>query len=338
MNILLTSAGRRSYLVNYFKEALCDKGFVHASNSEWSTALEVANYGIITPLIYDSSYVEFLLEYCEKNDIKLIISLFDIDLPVLSAAKNTFSNKGIHVIVSDFEITQICNDKWKTYLFLRANSINTPKTFIELNQVVELINIGELTFPLIVKPRWGMASLSIYKVYDLNELSLFYRKVIKEIQQSYLRYESDIDISNSVLIQEFINGEEYGLDIVNDLNCKYVGTFIKKKMGMRSGETDGACTVDNPELQIVGEKIANSLGHIANLDSDCFLVNGVPYVLELNCRFGGGYPFTHIAGVNLPKAIIKWVNNEPAEDCFSQFRTGISAKKDIVLIKINNAV
>ena len=36
MNILLTSAGRRTYLVDYFKEALCMAGLtglVHAANS-----------------------------------------------------------------------------------------------------------------------------------------------------------------------------------------------------------------------------------------------------------------------------------------------------------------
>ena len=33
MNILLTSAGRRTYLVEYFKEALAGHGKVYASNS-----------------------------------------------------------------------------------------------------------------------------------------------------------------------------------------------------------------------------------------------------------------------------------------------------------------
>lgn len=33
MNILLTSAGRRTYLVEYFKKALGGQGKVYASNS-----------------------------------------------------------------------------------------------------------------------------------------------------------------------------------------------------------------------------------------------------------------------------------------------------------------
>ena len=36
MNILLTSAGRRTYMVEYFKEVLNGNGEVHASNSDYT--------------------------------------------------------------------------------------------------------------------------------------------------------------------------------------------------------------------------------------------------------------------------------------------------------------
>ncbi len=46
MNILLTSAGRRTYLVEYFKEALHmagEAGMVHAANSKVSPAFFAAD-------------------------------------------------------------------------------------------------------------------------------------------------------------------------------------------------------------------------------------------------------------------------------------------------------
>lgn len=67
MNILLTSAGRRSYIINYFKYALSGKGLVHAGNSFNSPALQVADKAVITPLIYDPSYIDFLIDYCKIN-------------------------------------------------------------------------------------------------------------------------------------------------------------------------------------------------------------------------------------------------------------------------------
>ena len=88
MNILITSVGRRTYLVNYFKEALDGNGEVHVANSSsFTTAFMAADKSVITPLIYDKSYIPFLIDYCRNNDIKAVISLFDIDLPVLSANK-----------------------------------------------------------------------------------------------------------------------------------------------------------------------------------------------------------------------------------------------------------
>ena len=64
----------------------------------------------------------------------------------------------------------------------------------------------------------------------------------------------------------------------------------------------------------MGKKIGQNLHHIGNLDVDIMQrANGDYCVLELNPRFGGGYPFSYEAGVNMPKAIIKWVKGEKVD-------------------------
>lgn len=339
MNILLTSAGRRSYLVKYFKDALKDEGKVFASNSTWTPALQKADYAVITPLIYDKGYVQFLIEYCIKNNIYALISLFDIDLPVLSKSKKEFEKNGIKLIVSDYEVTQICNDKWKTFYFLNENGIDTPRTFLSIDAAKKKIDSGELLFPLIVKPRWGMGSIGIYQADNLRELQIFYEKTLGKIKKTYLKYESEAELENSVVIQEKLNGQEYGLDVVNDFNKNYITTFVKKKTAMRSGETDGAITEDKPMLSELGKMISNKLGHIANLDVDVFMTeNNKPFVLEMNCRFGGHYPFSHLAGANVPLAIIKWLRGEIPEDSLFKIKYGVQGIKDIRPIILNSKV
>lgn len=329
MNILLTSAGRRTYLVDYFKTSLGGKGLVHASNSIFSPALCKADKYVITPIVYDDSYIDFLLRYVEKHDISIIISLFDIDLPILAQSKGLFKEKGVEIIVSDFEVTQICNDKWKTNNFLVKNGFETPQTFIDIPEAKKALSIGNLNFPLIVKPRWGMGSVGIYKIENEIELEVFHNKVKNEIENSYLKYESRLDINKAILIQEYLSGQEYGLDIFNDLKGNYIRTFVKRKLAMRSGETDSAVTEDNTQLRELGKKISEKLKHIANLDVDCFIVNNKTYVLEMNCRFGGGYPFTHLAGVNLPKVILDLFNNEKIDPKYLDIKYGIEMVKDI---------
>ncbi len=332
MNILLTSSGRRSYIVKYFQELLKDKGVVHAANSEWSPALQVADKAVTTPLIYDSTYIDFLLDYSLEHDINAIISLFDIDLPILAQSKKRFERHGIQVVVSDYNVTQICNDKWKAFEFFKQNNINTPNTYISISEAVKDLKNENISYPLIIKPRWGMGSIGIYTAENKNELEILYKKVKNEILKTYLKFESKEDLNNAVLIQEKLDGQEYGLDIVNDLNKNYVTTFVKRKSAMRSGETDRAVTEDNPSLEKFGEKISLALQHIGNLDTDCFVVDNKPLILEMNCRFGGGYPFSHLAGANIPQAIIHWLNGEqPPEEVFN-LTYGVEAIKDINMI------
>lgn len=330
MNILLTTSGRRGYLVEYFKEALQEfDGLIHASSSEWSSALQSADKFVITPLIYDDNYVNFILNYCKKNDISAIVPLFDIDLPVLAKAKPLFENNGIRIIVPDLKVVQICNDKWESFIFFEKHKINTPKTFLFLDDAKTALKKGEIFFPLVIKPRWGMGSMHFFTANNLEELEILYPKVKEEIKNSYLKYESNIDINNSVLVQEKIIAQEYGLDVINDLDNNYITTFVKEKIAMRSGETDRAITRKNNRLEELGRTISKNLGHNASLDVDCLVSGDDIFVLEMNCRFGGGYPFSHLAGANIPMAIIYWLKGEQAPKNLFEIKYNIEGFKNI---------
>lgn len=332
MNILLTSAGRRSYLVKYFKEALNGTGLVHAANSSaLSTAFLYADKTVVTPLIYDDNYIPFLIDYCKENSIGAVISLFDVDLMMLAKNKGTFEAEGIRVIVADENAIDICNDKWSTYQFCLENSINAPRTYLSLDEALNDIRNSSLSFPLYVKPRWGMGSLSVFCAENEEELKVFYNKSKREIENSYLKYESAANTEQCVLIQESLKGQEYGIDVINDLEGNYQNTVIRQKFAMRSGETDAAIIAENNEIEAIGKIISRKLRHPGNLDADVFLVDGVPYLLEMNARFGGGYPFSHVAGVNVPLAIIKWLNNEKVALEHLTPKQGVMASKELII-------
>lgn len=335
MNILITSVGRRSYLVKYFKEAIGEKGEVHVSNStNISPAFRYADYSIVSPLIYDVGYIDFLKEYCVKKKINAIISLFDVDLPILAKHKKEFANMGVEVIVSESAVVEICNDKWKTFQFLKKNGFYTPKTYLNLVDVLKEIEQGNLLYPLVLKPRWGMGSISVYTAEEEEELKILYKKIEQQIQSSYLKYESKKTKGRNVIIQETVNGKEYGMDVINDLNGNYQNSIVKEKYAMRAGETDCAITVENKKIEECGETLSKCLKHIGNLDVDVFYDGNQPVVLEMNARFGGGYPFSHVAGVDLPRAIVAWLNGDEAEREWLQARSGVIAHKDIQILEM----
>ncbi|HRZ25804.1 MAG TPA: ATP-grasp domain-containing protein [Spirochaetota bacterium] len=338
MNIIITSAGRRSYIVKYFQDALAGDGLVHAGNSELSAALLAADKYVLTPLIYDSEYIDFLINYCKSNEITAILSLFDVDLPVLAMARERFIAESIFPIVSAYNVIAICNDKWETYKFLISNNFKSPATYIDLYDVMNDISDGVVQYPVILKPRWGMGSVGISTADNAEELQILYRKLKNDIFKTYLKYESQEDPDKSIIIQEMILGDEYGLDVINDLNQKYVCTFVKRKIAMRSGETDSAITVNNSPLENAGAMLGEKLGHIGNLDVDCFIVDNKPYILEMNCRFGGGYPFSHMAGANIPLAIIHWLNKKIPPDHILKIKAGVLGVKDITPIVLKQEI
>ena len=144
------------------------------------------------------------------------------------------------------------------------------------------------------------------------DLDLYYNILFKKIKKTILATAS---IGNEyIIIQEKLTGNEFGLDVMNDLNGQHVAVSVKQKLAMRAGETDKAVTRDLPIVRDMGAIIGKNLKHIGNLDVDIMQrANGDYCVLELNPRFGGGFPFSYEAGVNLPKAIIEWVKGNTVD-------------------------
>lgn len=336
MNVLLTSVGRRAYMVKYFKEALGENGQVHVCNSDDKTvAFYYADKSCISPLIYDEAYIPFLLDYCKDNKIDILISLFDIDLLVLAKNKDKFDNIGTRVIVSEPEIIEICNDKWKTYNFLKENGFNVPKTYLSLEQTILAIDRGEIKYPVIVKPRFGCGSIAMSIAEDEMALLYYFRRNTRTINKSYLKYESEAE-DEKIIYQEFLPGQEYGADIINDLSGRLQNVIIKKKIAMRAGETDISETVDEPIIKNELERLGKLTCHVANMDCDVFLIEGKPYVLEMNARFGGGYPFSHMGGCDLPRAIVKWCEGKNVDASMLNSACGILGYKELVITSKHN--
>ena len=321
MNILLTSVGRRAYIIDYLRDIYKDLGLsgnIVATNSDMNTtAMSVADKAFESPLIYDEDYIPFLLEICKNEKIDILISLFDIDLMILAKNKAEFEAFGVKVIVSNEDVINICNDKFEMLEYLKKINMPVPETYLDLDKALEYADFDNKTY--ILKPRWGMGSLSIFEAENKKELEVLYEKAKRSIQKSYLRFESNADMNRAILIQEKIKGDEFGLDIFCLLYTS-------------DAADDIAEVIKNSELEAVGKKIAKSLSHIGNLDMDILLSDGKAYIIDMNARFGGGYPFTHNAGVNELEAIIRLCSGKELND-LSVKKYGLFAK-EITMVEL----
>ena len=117
--------------------------------------------------------------------------------------------------------------------------------------------------------------------------------------------EFNMDKYENLMIQEYMDGTEYGIDVYIDMiSKKVVSVFIKKKILMRAGETDKSVSVKNNELFDLVINFVKKLGFIGQIDIDVFEKNGKFYISEVNPRFGGGYPHAYECGCNFPKYMI----------------------------------
>jgi len=329
MNILLSIAGRKTNMVKYFRDALKGKGKVFASNKEMTYALSQADGYLVTPTINDDFYIDILLQYCKSNDISVIIPLSDFDLPVLSKNKVIFKQNNISVIVSNEQVIRICADKWETYRFLTSIGFKQPKTYINKKIFKQDIQNGKILFPIYIKPRWGTELKAITQIETLQELELFYKKVFMEIFNSDIKYASQENENTCIIMQETVSGEEFGLDILNDLNGNYVTVIAKRKLVVRAGITNMTEIVDAAAFVETAKQISSNLKHVADLDTDCFLTDsGDIIILEMNARIGRLYSFAHIAGIDLPGQIIEWLEGNPTSTDLIVPEVGVKGSKE----------
>jgi carbamoyl-phosphate synthase large subunit len=338
MNVLLTSAGRRNYLVRYFVEALKGRGTVVVTDRDPTAAVMAESVrAILVPAVHDPGYVARLLGICREQRIGLLLSLNDLELGVLEASRHEFEEEGVQVIVPDREVLHVCMDKLAMARFLKTHGIGTPDTFESVEAAQAALASGDLKCPLIVKPRSGSGSIGLHRVNDEHELEQVCRIVEEEIRLSSLGKFGGDSSGFGAVIQPWIEEKEFNLDVVNDLNGCYQATLCKQKLAMRAGETDKAMTVENPRLSRLGAELGNLLKHPGTLDCDVLSGPSGEFVLDLNPRFGGGYPFAHMAGANVPAALVAWAEGMPVQPEWLSVTPGVvSAKCDrLVALKRN---
>jgi carbamoyl-phosphate synthase large subunit len=310
MNLLFTCSGRRNYLIDFFRE-IKDVRITSCDASIFAPSLYYSDDFFIVPEVYEPNYVDILLEESKKRRIDAIIPLNDLELPILAFHKQKFESEHIAVIVASKDVVDLCFDKYATWSFTKILPLSTIPTFFQPKEAFQYKEDNpECSF--IIKPRWGTASIGIEFPENEEELIYQYNQVKRKILNSFLKTVSSVDYENCVLIQKKLTGQEFGMDVINNLKGEFEATLIRRKISMRAGETDKAEMVHDDMLFNIGRVIGQRLGHIGNLDCDLFIENDDVYLLEMNPRFGGGYPFSHAAGANLPLALIEWLSGNPS--------------------------
>ena len=313
---MLTSVGRRGYLVRYFKEALGTTGRVWgADNSRYAPAFAYCDHRVLIPEITHADYLDHLLELCRVNRIEVVIPLIDPELEILSAFQDEFARHEILLLLSPRDTIETASDKYRTWQFARQHGIAMPKTFMALPDALAQIAAGTVAWPLLVKPRRGSASMNLMYCADPVQL------------------EGAFQACPSPIIQEVIKGAEYGYDLFADLQSRPISVYCKRKLAMRAGETDKAVTTDNPAMIEFGKTLLEQFKLIGPADVAVVVDQDGPKLLEINPRFGGGYPCSHLAGAAFPQKILAMRRGQPLQPDLQACPDGVCMLKQDEIIR-----
>ena len=287
MNILITSAGQRVSLVRAFqtevnREFKNGKVYTVDMTPNLAPACIISDGYKEVKRVTDLNYIEDLIAICIDWQIKLIVPTIDTELLILSQNKDKFNNLGIKIVVSDEKFVAICRDKRMTNLFFTDKNIDIPKQYDKTN----------FQFPVFIKPYDGSLSKDIYLINKENELTEFH------LQNSKLMFMEYID--NSLY-------DEFTIDAYYDRNSELKCVVPRKRILVRSGEISKGLTCNNFLVDYVTKKLNLIEGAIGCLTIQVFFNEKTQRVvgIEINPRFGGGYPLSYLAGANFPKWIIE---------------------------------
>lgn len=286
-NVLITSAGKRVSLVKLFKETLAS---LSLSSCVYTTDMNplLAPAGIVSdkcfsvPRVTDPSYIDILLEICRENDIKVIIPTIDTELLVLSENINKLQEFGITPVISESSFIQVCRDKRNTASYLENLGIRVPKPIDKYNPV----------FPLFAKPYDGSLSQDLYVIRNVTELT---PEILNHPKLIFM------ECVDKKIYKEFTVDMYYGKD-------NRVKTIVpRERLEVRAGEINKGFTRKNLLVDFLFERLNYLPGVIGCICLQLFYREEIDDIIgiEINPRFGGGYPLSHYAKANFLEFLIR---------------------------------
>jgi carbamoyl-phosphate synthase large subunit len=309
MNILISSAGRRVSLMNCFRESLSELGIsgriIAVDATPYSAAVQLADDFYLVPRCTDSQFIPEIQQICEQEQVHLVIPTIDTELPAYAAAKDCFRKLGTQIVISSSDTVAICYNKILTHEWLVAQGFPVPR---QAAPEVVLADSQNWALPLIIKPIDGSGSAGVRIVNSFAELTSLVPK------------------SNGVIVQECIEGAEHTVNVFVNRQGRCLCAVPHFRMEVRGGEVSKGVTVKNAQIMEMANLIVESMpGAYGPLNVQCFsMPSGELKVIEINARFGGGYPLAHRAGAPIVRWLIEGILGRESHEVFDRWEDGLT--------------
>jgi carbamoyl-phosphate synthase large subunit len=305
VTILISSVGRRAQLVQCFRRAARELDLpltVLGTDAapELSPASHLVDRCFQVPPCSDPQFVSATIAICRNQNVNLIVPTIDHELPIYAAHVKDFEIAGGKVLISSPSTIDIAFDKCRTNEWFVAQGFPTVAQQ-SLEQV--LSDLSQWTFPVIVKPRRGSASIGVRIVNQAETLQ-------------------SIKGQDGLLVEAVARGVEHTTNLFVDRSGRCLCAVPHQRLETRGGEVSKGITVKNHKLMELAKSVAEALpGARGPLNLQGFVdENSEVQFTEINARFGGGFPLAAEAGANFCRWILEDMSGLPSSASFSNWR------------------
>lgn len=277
-----------------------------------SSAFQDADAGFLVPSCASEDFVPAMLELCQRESVRLVVPTIDTELPAYAANRDRFAAIGTTVAVSSPAVIAIGADKVRTYAWLVDAGLSTVR---QTGVAEVLADPGSWAFPLLVKPRSGSSGKGVAVVADLVELEVATR-------------------AGDFVVQTIAPGVEHTVDLLVDRGGRCRCAVPRRRLEVRAGEVSKGVTVDHRAVGALALRAAESLpGAYGVLNLQVFASEDDELtVIELNPRFGGGFPLAWQAGADYPRWLVEEVLGHPSSARADGWRSGV------VMLRYDDAI
>jgi carbamoyl-phosphate synthase large subunit len=287
-NVLVLSAGRRVSLVRAFTKAIEDLNvdgdvFGADMNPNMSAACNVLSKSFVLPYVLKNEYIDELKTLCLKESIKLVVPTIDTELLKLAEHKQEFKDLGITVVVSNSELVVPCRDKRLSHDLFAKIGFPVPITYA----------LNNIKFPCFSKPISGSLSQNIRILQSQDELDTW------DVPKSEMMY---MEIVSN---EEF---DEYTIDVYYTQDSELICMVPRQRVEVRGGEISKGRTNKTLINLLIGPmtKLKSAFGCLTLQIFKSKTTEQI-YGIEINPRFGGGFPLSNAAGAKYPEFLLREV-------------------------------
>ncbi len=312
VTILLSAAGRRGALVDLLRHgaelAGCTATVVASDCSPLSSAGHLADRFVLVPRLDDPDYLDALRDIIDREGIDIVVPTIDTELAMLATHRTELDAS---VLVSDPEVIHISADKGRSSAWFASAGFAVPQQY----ERSEVDDLPSERWPLFFKPLQGSSSIGAQPVESPNDIDL-----------ATERYGPGV-------IEELIDGPEYTMDCWVDRAGRCRSVVPRQRIAVRAGEIAKGRTVSDAGLEREVSAVVEALpGARGPITVQAIVADDGPRFIEVNPRFGGGYPLSHAAGATFTAAVVAEALGLPVEPRW------FSWQDDLVMLRYDAAV